>query len=230
MIFIKIIRGFLRVKLHHPSQAKSPDPKQKRINYLGKYGLRPRNDPRNLKRYYSGWKIKGLTEYTTIKWFPVEAGCWFWSLWLIYLRKQRISPPKGKIHPFAFTQRNGDPASYPAYLESHKHAVWRIGLSVGKEQGTTPHAHRHTYASAINEATNDSVLLQKALNHTSPLSQERYKHRSDEKIRRILVERYDALKQGFASLSKESISLHENYPHVVQNSEKKFLARFEEDL
>lgn len=177
--------GEALVKLYHPNS---------RRERLAKMGLRPRTDKRNPHSYYSGWKSQYINDVTTVKWFPIEAGAWFWDLWVLYMMQQRVESPQDRIHPFAFTNRNGDPASYGSFLQAHKRAVERIGLIVTKENGTTPHSHRHRYGSEIWEVTKDSVILQKALRHSSPSSQYIYIHPSDEKIRSELHNGYAALK------------------------------------
>ena len=179
-------RGEALVKLYHP------DSRRKR---LAKMGLRTRTDKRNPHSYYSGWKNRDINEVTTVKWFPVEAGKWFWDLWVLYMTQQRVEAPQNRIHPFAFTSRNGDPASYGNFQQAHKRAVERIGLVVAKENGTTPHSHRHRYGSDVWETTKDPVILQKVLRHSSPLSQYVYIHPSDETIRSELHNGFSALKE-----------------------------------
>lgn len=178
--------GEALVKLYHP---------ESRRDQLAKMGLRPRTDPRNPFSYRAGWKNKDIDEVTVIQWFPVEAGVWFWELWVLYMTTQRAEPPYDKVHPFAFTKEGGAPASYQSFGLAHRRAVERIGLVVAKNLGTTRHAHRHTYASGVWEATRDPVILQKVLRHSNPQSQFVYIHPSDQKIR-------DALNSGFATLKK----------------------------
>ncbi|WP_261885443.1 gamma-mobile-trio recombinase GmtY [Vibrio pomeroyi] len=178
--------GEALVKLYHPDS---------RREKLAKMGLRPRTDKHNPHSYYSGWKSQYINEVTTVKWFPVEAGKWFWELWVLYMTQQRVESSQDRIHPFAFTSRNGDPASYGSFLQAHKRAVERIGLIVAKENGTTPHSHRHRYGSDVWEVTKDPVILQKVLRHSSPLSQYVYIHPSDETIRSELHNGFAALKE-----------------------------------
>lgn len=177
--------GEALVKLYHPDSRRAR---------LVKMGLRTRTDKRNPNSYYSGWKNQDINEATTVKWFPVEAGEWFWDLWLLYMTQQRVEATLDRVHPFAFTNKNGDPASYGNFQQAHKRAVERIGLVVAKENGTTPHSHRHRYGSDVWETTKDPVILQKVLRHSSPLSQYVYIHPSDETIRSELHNGFAALK------------------------------------
>ncbi|NRF26351.1 site-specific integrase [Vibrio coralliilyticus] len=205
------------VKLYHPDS---------RRMQLGKMGLRTRTDKRNPHSYYSGWKNKDINEVTTVKWFPVEAGQWFWEVWVLYMTQQRVESAPDRIHPFAFTNKNGDPASYGNFQQAHKRAVERIGLVVAKENGTTPHSHRHRYGSDIWEATKDSFLLQKLLRHSSPISQYIYIHHNDENIR-------SELHNGFATLkkaAKESKPLDQLYDSLKQEISNETTSRLPEYL
>ncbi|MFW1141801.1 gamma-mobile-trio recombinase GmtY [Vibrio parahaemolyticus] len=179
--------GEALVKIYHPDS---------RREQLAKIGLRTRNDKRNQHSYYSGWKNRDINEVTTVKWFPVEAGRWFWDLWVLYLTRQRVEAPQDKTHPFAFTNRDGAPASYGNFQQAHKRAVERIGLIVAKGNGTTPHSHRHRYGSDVWETTKDPVILQKVLRHSSPSSQHVYLHPSDETIRSELYYSFTELKKS----------------------------------
>ncbi|MEZ9291233.1 gamma-mobile-trio recombinase GmtY [Vibrio lentus] len=178
--------GEALVKLYHPDS---------RTARLARMGLRPRTDARCSHSYRAGWKNKNINEVTTVKWFPVEAGEWFWDLWVLYITQQRVEAPYDNIHPFAFTQKDGKPASYSSFNQAHKRAVERLGLIVAKKNGTTPHSHRHTYGSDVWEQTQDQVILQKVLRHSSPMSQYVYIHPSDERIRDSLNDSFNALKQ-----------------------------------
>lgn len=54
-----------------------------------------------------------------------------------------------KNHPFAFITLSGEtiglPLSISAYYQNHANAVKKIGLTSAKNNGTSPHGHRHAY-------------------------------------------------------------------------------------
>ncbi len=47
-------------------------------------------------------------------------------------------------------------------------------LPMGKEFGTTPHGHRHSYGQLLTEAKLDSLMIQRCLHHKSQESQQIY--------------------------------------------------------
>ena len=59
--------------------------------------------------------------------------------------------------------------------ESHEKAVEKIGLTVGKEDGTTPHGHRHAYGQRLKNAKVSSHIIQRSMHHKSEKSQGVYK-------------------------------------------------------
>ena len=61
-----------------------------------------------------------------------------------------------------------------SYKQMHRRAVERIGLTVGKLRGTTPHGHRHAYGRRLTRAGVDPVLRKKALHHKALASQTVY--------------------------------------------------------
>jgi hypothetical protein len=64
--------------------------------------------------------------------------------------------------------------SMESYKQMHRRAVERIGLTVGKLRGTTPHGHRHAYGRRLTRAGVDPVLRKKALHHKALASQAVY--------------------------------------------------------
>jgi integrase len=81
-------------------------------------------------------------------------------------------------HPFAFINLNREPAGgvycLGQYLKAHAAACERIGLSVSKALGTTPHGHRHAYGRRLMNAGIDKALIRRFMHHASPESQDVY--------------------------------------------------------
>ncbi len=60
------------------------------------------------------------------------------------------------------------------YNKAHAVACERIGLTVSKAQGTTPHGHRHAYGRRLRNASVDKALIRRFMHHASLESQEVY--------------------------------------------------------
>ena len=60
------------------------------------------------------------------------------------------------------------------YNKAHAAACERIGLTVGKALGTTPHGHRHAFGRRLKNAGIDKALIRRFMHHASPESQEVY--------------------------------------------------------
>jgi integrase len=65
----------------------------------------------------------------------------------------------------------GKPYGIDSFERQHRRAVERIGLTVAKAQGTSPHGHRHAYGQALSDANVDPILMKKAFHHKSLESQ-----------------------------------------------------------
>ncbi|MFL1481909.1 gamma-mobile-trio recombinase GmtY [Pseudomonas grimontii] len=174
-----------KVLIHHPSYGAVPTDwrdergrprKGTRTEYLAhKYGLLPRTDL--LDRRHAGWK--GGTHdgpyYKQAYWFLPEYGEWYKQLWQCYLEQvARIE----RNHPFAFINLSREPigAMYTLaqYNKAHAAACKRIGLTVSKALGTTPHGHRHAYGRRLRNAGVDKALIRRFMHHASLESQEVY--------------------------------------------------------
>jgi len=188
------------VRLYHPQQGAAPsdytDPitgkaiPAKREEYLRvKWGLQPRN--RVDGRFHAGWKDLKLTDgkekYAVVHWFPAYWGEAFLMLFKNYIMnsRSRLTP-----HPYLFVSEKedvkGDPYTIGSYRQLHGKAVKRIGLTPSKNNGTTPHGHRHAYAQSMTDAGVSSEVIQAALHHKSPDSQQIYKEASVQKVNREL--------------------------------------------
>jgi len=120
------------VRIYHPSEGWSPEKKsQSRKNFLQeRYGLRPRNMLSKNLRLHAGWKNPLLTNkerYFEVIFSKTSIAKKFWSLWIKYLKYQRINPPRGYLHPFAFTNSEGKPETIKNFRRMHGVAVRRIG-------------------------------------------------------------------------------------------------------
>ncbi len=191
-------KGSALVKLHHYESGKPPqlDHRSKqctnRRDYLKQvFGRLPRKDSACSKSYYCGWKNPVVNKecYLVVNWFYPNAGELFWKLWRLYLQHQYVSGD----HPFAFTNKNGEPASYHKFIEAHARAVRRIGLDPRKDSGTTAHGHRHAYGHRARAAGIDPITLQRMMDHSSIESQRTYTVPTGEEIRKELKERADGL-------------------------------------
>jgi hypothetical protein len=178
-------RSKAKVLIHHPTYGTAPGDwrdergrprKGNRAEYLAhQFSLAPRTDLMNHR--HAGWK--GGTHdgpyYKQAYWFLPEYGEWFLNLWHRYLEQVvRIE----RDHPFAFINLSREPfgAMYTLtqYNKAHAAACERIGLSVGKALGTTPHGHRHAYGRRLSNAGIDKALIRRFMHHASLESQDVY--------------------------------------------------------
>lgn len=176
------------VRLYHPEQGWAPvdhvDPITgqriitDRTTYLSqKYGLIPRN--KQVGRFSAGFKDLFLLDpkekYALVHWFPSYWGEIFLSLFKSYIFhcRKRVSS-----HPYllvsAKTGYAGDPYTVDSFRQAHANACIRIGLNPSKEDGTTPHGHRHAYGQALSKAKVDEIFIQRAMHHRSIHSQRVY--------------------------------------------------------
>ncbi|MBT9521300.1 MAG: site-specific integrase [Dechloromonas sp.] len=184
------------VRIYHPEQGKAPPD---HINPLTKKYMnedreqylktRYQSQPRNLidGRFHAGWKnlqlSNGTEKYTQVNWFPSYWGEIFLTLFKIYISRIR---PTISNHPYLFVSLNrenfGAPYTIDSYRQSHARAIKRIGLTPQKQYGTTPHGHRHAYGQMLTDAGVPEIVIQRALNHKSIISQNVYTSPSQSKI------------------------------------------------
>lgn len=98
-------------------------------------------------------------------------------VWKMYMAK-RLRDGIKDTHPFAFVSHSpktrGEMMPLRTQRESHEKAIEKIGLTVGKHFGTTPHGHRHAYGQRLKNANIDDRIKQVAMHHKSIESQKVY--------------------------------------------------------
>jgi integrase len=143
-----------------------------RKDYLHqKYGLEDRlTSTKN--SYHAGYKSRAFKSFY-LYFFPTEAGVLWMTLWRRYLTYQRVSDDNNP-HPFAFTNRNGAPASLPLFLRAHANALTRLGYSPSKTNGLNVHAHRHWYGTILTKLGVDPLVIKKVMHHGDVESQQQY--------------------------------------------------------
>lgn len=174
-----------KVLIHHPTYGAAPADwcdkrgqvrKGNRAEYLAhQFGLAPRTVL--MDRRHAGWKggTHDAAYYKQAYWFLPEYGEWFLHLWPRYLEQvARIE----RDHPFAFINLHREPAgamyTLTQYNKAHAAACDRIGLTVSKALGTTPHGHRHAYGRRLRNVGVDKALIRRFMHHASLESQEVY--------------------------------------------------------
>jgi hypothetical protein len=178
-------RSEAMVLIHHPSLGYAPSDDsfqsertktKRRAEYLAReFGLIPRDKLMDSRR--AGWK--GGTHdgefYKRAYWFLPQYGEWFMQLWPRYLEQvARLD----RSHPFAFINLHHEPIgnmyTLAQYNKAHAAACERIGLTVSKELGTTPHGHRHAYGHRLRKAGIKEDMIRRFMHHASLESQRVY--------------------------------------------------------
>lgn len=189
---VSVEAGEVIVRIHHPEYGLAAGGKTNRAAYLqSQYGLQPRN--RLLKAtdsLFLGWKNGLITDPQRccfeMFFYPYDAGEVFAELWRDYHLKQRVKPKVGEAHPYAFTNRAGQPYSHRMFRKAHKLAVERIGLVYEKMEGTTPHGHRHAYGQRLARGGADPLLIKNAMHHASITSSQTYTQPTTTQMRQSL--------------------------------------------
>jgi hypothetical protein len=181
------------VKVYEPQIGATPERDETRKETLArKYQMKSRNKYERSKALHAGWKNNKLSatkgNFMVVHWFAPEAGEHFLFYWKLYLKAQYKAPNKHRKHPFAFTNKYGDPYTLKQYEKKHKKAVDRIGLTVGKEFGTTEHGHRYAYLNRLKDAGVGDIYIASCMHHKSLTSQITYESKSSNEIRLLLKE------------------------------------------
>ncbi|WP_415909179.1 gamma-mobile-trio recombinase GmtY [Oleiharenicola sp. Vm1] len=181
-----------------------------RAEYLARHGLPQRELVAGPMR--AGWKNPVLDGkfYLEVRWAHPGYGRLFLKLWEIYLRQYLSlhSPPN---HPWAWVsfdpKTEGAPLKVQRYMDAHEQAVRRIGLQAGREHGTNPHAHRHSYGYWLESLKLKKEVIRRFMHHASASSQDVYKQESDGAL-------HEALESGLNRL-------RETPPPVLQETVKR---------
>ncbi|MBB1327399.1 site-specific integrase [Pseudoalteromonas sp. SR45-1] len=181
------------VRVFHPSHGQCPESSNKtRRTYLQeKYALIPRNEYSKSLRLHAGWKTPLLTsnkKYFDVIFSNSNIAREFQIIWIKYLTFQRKNPPPHFQHPFAFTNSKGEPETIKNFRRMHENAVFNIGLNPCKDEGTSCHAHRHSYGYGLSKLGFSQVEIQKAMHHKSPDSCLVYIQPTSEDIRKKMRE------------------------------------------
>ena len=189
---VSLEAGEIIVRVHHPEHGRAPGGRMNRAAYLqSQYGLQPRNrlvkatDP-----LFLGWKKPLITDphrlCFEVFFYPHEVGQVFAMLWRDYHLKQRVKPKVGEGHPYAFTNRDGQPYSHRMFRKAHKLGMERIGLVCEKIEGTTPHGHRHAYGQRLASNGAGRLLIKNAMHHVSITSSQTYTEPTTTQMRQQL--------------------------------------------
>lgn len=184
--------GEIVVRVYHPESGLAPDGKTNRAAYLERqYGLQPRNQLiKAIDPLFLGWKNSLITDRHRscfeVFFYPHEAGLVFACMWRDYHLKQRVQPKAGEEHPYAFTNKDGQPYSHRMFRKAHKLAIERIGMAYEKILGTTPHGHRHAYGQRLAGDGASPLLIKNAMHHLSITSSQVYTQPSTTQMRQSL--------------------------------------------
>ena len=180
------------VRIYQPQSGGPPDSRYKtRKEFLAKeYQLRPRNEYPQSERLHLGWKSPLLSDrrgFFLVQFCPARKASEFVLAWKNYICHQRVKPPEGHAHPYAFTNTYGHPETLKNFQRLHTRAVARIGLKHQKHYGTSEHGHRHSYGYRLAKHGFSQIEIQKAMHHKSPDSCLVYIQPSDEDLRNKMI-------------------------------------------
>lgn len=176
---VEIEEGEVIVRVYHPEYGMAPDGSRRSTNLEKNYGLQTRNSlVKAADTLFLGWKNGLITDTKRICFevffFPYETAIEFAEMWRDYHLTRRAKPLPNENHPYAFTNRNGQPYSHRMFRKAHRLAVERVGLIYDKIHGTTPHGHRHAYGQRLASAGATPLQIKTALHHASIASSEVY--------------------------------------------------------
>ncbi len=177
---------------------------RKRAKVLASYGLEPRNRHAEKRSTRAGFKqtvVDSATEQpngysSKIYFFGEGSDVLFWNLYSGYLNYLAILKPS---HPYLFVNEDGSVMTLNNFNRQYRFAIKRIGLVPGKTFGTTPHAHRHSYKQALEDAGLPEKIIQLCLRHHSLRSQDEYGELSSERIYEMMNSAGHNFREHYAS-------------------------------
>ena len=175
------------VRIYHPAYGISPLKKynDRRELLMQEYGLLPRNEYLCSNKFHAGWKGAVLSDrrrFFEVIFCPTKAAILFLEVLRLYIKHQRVDPPKTDHHPYLFTNSHGLPETIKNFQRKHANAVRRIGLEPQKNSGTTEHGHRHAYGYRLAKMEMKQIDIQKAMHHVCPESCLVYTQPTDEDV------------------------------------------------
>lgn len=188
---VTIENGEVIVRVYHPEYGLAPDGSMRSVFLQNRYGLQPRNTlVKALDPLFLGWKDCLITDPERccfeVFFYPEVEAYKFAELWRDYHQIQRVKPKAGKTHPYAFTNRDGQPYTHRMLRKAHRLGIERIGLAYGKNQGTTPHGHRHAYGQRLARDGAPPLLIKSVMHHKSIESAEVYTQPTAAQMRQTL--------------------------------------------
>lgn len=191
---VTVEKGEVVVRIYHPQLGLAPGKKRmKRQAFLrDKYGLIPRNLlVKSQDSLFLGAKGRAFTDRQRMSFevffHPAFKAEVFAKLWSEYHCMHRVKPALGQEHPYAFTNKLGQPYSHTAYRKAHRAAVKRIGLISEKMLGTTPHGHRHSYGQRLAADGATDLTIKSAMHHSSIESSGVYTQPKSTQVRATLA-------------------------------------------
>lgn len=186
------------VRIYHPEHGTTEDGRLRSAYLMERYGLQPRNSlVKSTDPLFLGWKNCLITDPERncfeVIFYPQIMGKYFSKLWLDYQLLQRTAPKEGHDHPYAFTNKYGQPYSHRMFRKAHKKAILRIGLEYGKLQGTTPHGHRHAYGQRLAQDGASALLIKISMHHKSIESAAIYTQPTAKQVRNCIKEMEERL-------------------------------------
>lgn len=195
----------LNVYLCHPEL--SPNVFEGRLmtrdEYLfSQYGLRPRT-LRLGEATYVGWKDLAYHDeygkFAMLIWLapPVlkKLLVKLHEIYVTTIRPEYMSRSKYN-HPYYFVTEEGREMTYHGVRKQWSLAANRIGLRGQRCAGENIHSARHNYAMSLEEMGFDNHVIQSALHHKSPFSQNVYKKPSISSITEKISEAFERIEKG----------------------------------